>query len=65
MKTSQRLAIQRWLAQGHSLTVAMAVKKFRCYALSQRIREVKRYINVRTDMIRVGTSRVARYRAAR
>lgn len=39
---SQRLEILRHLAQGYSLTPLDALERFNCFALSQRIGELKR-----------------------
>lgn len=39
---SQRLEILRYLAMGYSLTPLEALEKFQCFALSQRIGELKK-----------------------
>lgn len=60
---SQRLAIQRHLAKGLSLTPLQAFTKFNCLTLSQRIGEIKRDgFHVEREMVCVGEKRVARYR---
>lgn len=65
-QNSQRLQIQRYLAQGHSITPLVAVTKFNCLALSQRMGEIRRSgFPVKTEMVKVGDKRVARYRFAR
>lgn len=63
---SQRLAIQRYLAMGLSITPIQALEKFGCLTLSQRIGEIKRDgFKVQSTMIRVGEKRVASYQMAK
>lgn len=60
--TSQKLCIQRHLAQGKSITPLLALRKFGCLSLSQRIGELKREKwPIKSEMVRIGSKRVARY----
>lgn len=59
---SQRIKIQRWLAAGESITPYMAMRKFRCMSLSQRIGELRRQRwPILTTMVKRGRSRFAQY----
>lgn len=58
---SQRLAIQRHMAAGKTITLLIAWKLCRCFTLSQRIGEIKRDFTVRSRMVTVGKKRVAEY----
>lgn len=60
---SQREEILRYLAKGNTLTVLEAIEKFGCYALSQRVGELKRELwPIESEMVDVGNGkRVARY----
>lgn len=62
-KDTQKLMILRYLAQGYSITVAEALSKFGCYALSQRVGELKRDgWPIESHMVEVESGkRVARY----
>ena len=64
---SQRLEIQRHLAAGHSITPLVALRKFGCLSLSQRIGQIKRDgFPVVTKLVKVGPNkRVAEYRIKR
>lgn len=63
MKDPQKLVILRYLAQGNTLTVAEALTKFGCYALSQRVGDIRREgWPVVSEMVEVKSGkRVARY----
>ncbi len=59
---TQRLKIQRILAKGETLTPLKALRLCRTFSLSQRIGELRRQgWDIRTELIQVGKSRVARY----
>lgn len=60
---SQKEEILDYLKQGKRLTVLKAIKKFGCYALSQRIGELKEAGHpIRSKMIEVESGkRVAEY----
>lgn len=59
---SQRLDIQRHLAKGHTITPLQALRRFGCLSLSQRIGELKRARwPIKTELVKVGRSRVAKY----
>ena len=60
---SQASQIKSYLATGMPLTVLEAVNRFGCYALSQRIGELKNAGNeIRTEMIELESGkRVAQY----
>jgi hypothetical protein len=60
---SQRLQVLRYLAQGNTLTVAEALHKFGCYALSQRCGELRKAgWPVESQMIETETGkRIAQY----
>jgi hypothetical protein len=63
---SQRIKIQRWLATGANLTPLMALQKFGCMSLSQRIGELRRQRwPILTTMVKRGRSRFASYRIDR
>jgi hypothetical protein len=51
------------LRRGECLTVAVALSQYGCYALSQRIGELKRtHPEIETEMVRTATGkRIARY----
>ena len=61
---SQSEVILEHLSAGGTLTVAEALSRFGCYALSQRIGELKRDgVPVESEMVRLANGkRVARYR---
>ncbi len=61
---SQTLRIQRWLAQGHTLTRLQALRKFSCINLPGRAWDLKRAgCPISKRMVTVGKgSRVAEYR---
>ena len=60
---SQEAAIVAYLKDGNQITVMDAIRKFDCYALSQRMTDAKRKgIKVRSTMIKVASGkRVACY----
>lgn len=58
---SQRLQIQRYLAAGHTITIFEAATKFGCFALSQRITEIKRHFRVEAQMVKKRNKIVAQY----
>lgn len=60
-QVSQRLAIQRHMAAGKTITPFLAWKLCRCFTLSQRVSEIKRDFTVRSRMVRVGKKLVAEY----
>ena len=64
MNDPQRMQILRYLEQGNTLTVAEALSKFGCYALSQRCGELRRAGHpVESRMISTQSGkRVAEYR---
>lgn len=63
---SQRIKIQRWLAAGENITPLMALQKFGCMSLSQRIGELRRQRwPILTTMVKRGRSRFASYRIDR
>ena len=61
---TQSEMIYEHLSKGGSLTVAEALTQFGCYALSQRIGELKRDgVPVESEMVKLANGkRVARYR---
>jgi Helix-turn-helix domain len=61
---SQSNQILEHLKQGHSITVTQALSMFGCYALSQRIGDLKRQgHNIVSKMIKTAAGkRVASYR---
>ena len=62
MKESQRLAILRHLAKGHTLTTMQAFTKFACTTLSQRCTELRNQgWKIVSRMVKVGNKRVASY----
>jgi hypothetical protein len=60
---SQKDQILNYLRQGKTLTVLKAIKKFQCYALSQRVGELKRDGHpIQSKIIEVDSGkRVAQY----
>lgn len=58
---SQELRLQRHLASGHSITPLQALRKFGVGRLAARIHGLRRKWKIRTAMVRIGASRVARY----
>ena len=64
MNDSQCTQILRYLAQGYTITPLEALEKFQCFALSQRITELKKQRwPIVTEMIRLKSGkRVACYR---
>ena len=59
---SQGKQILKYLQEGHSLTPLDALKKFGCFRLGARIWDLKdKGYNIRTDIIKLGKSRVASY----
>ncbi len=62
MKTQSEL-IYEHLSKGGTLTVAEALSQFGCYALSQRIGDLKRMgVPIDSEMVKVGEGkRVKRY----
>lgn len=61
---SQCLEIQRHLSKGHTLTPLQALRKFGCMRLSGRILELRERWPIKTEMVRIGGKRVARYSIA-
>ena len=62
MSQSQCELVLTHLKAGGSLTVAEALSRFGCYALSQRIGELKRAGHpIRSEMVKLNGKRVARY----
>jgi hypothetical protein len=64
MSDSQCMQILRHLAQGYTITPIEALEKFQCFALSQRITDLKKQRwPITTEMIRLKSGkRVAMYR---
>lgn len=59
---SQKLEIQRALAKGDKLTPLLALNRFGCLSLSQRVGELKREgWPVKSKLIEIGGKRVAQY----
>jgi hypothetical protein len=58
---SQEKQIEQHLLKGGSITALTALKKFGCLRLSGRILELRQRHNVHTEMITVGSKRIARY----
>jgi hypothetical protein len=63
-KNSQSFNILRWLCDGNPLTALQALKKFDCFRLSARIREIKEegYPIVKEMITTKNGKRVAQYR---
>jgi hypothetical protein len=64
MPDSQKTKILEYLKRGKKLTVLKAIKLFGCYALSQRVGELKREGHpIESKIIEVGSGkRVAEYK---
>ncbi len=58
---SQRLEIQRWLAAGNTITIMESANRFGCFALSQRISEIKKHFKVDSVKVKRGRKWVAEY----
>lgn len=62
MKDAQTLRIQRWFAQGKSLTPLSALRKFGCMRLGARVWDLRKAgWPIKSEMVRAGHSHVARY----
>ena len=60
-RVTQEIALQRHLAAGHSITPLQALRKFGIGRLAARIHGLRKRWTIRSKLIRVGRSRVARY----
>lgn len=60
---SQRLQIQRFLATGAAITPRLALRKFGCMSLSQRLGELRRQMKWPIDsmFVKRGRSRFKKY----
>jgi hypothetical protein len=58
---SQTNRILNYLLNGNSITALSALRKFNCLRLSGRILEIRQKYHVKTEMVNVGTKRIAKY----
>ena len=58
---SQRIQIQRFMAQGRSITPLICYKLCGSLNLCQRIREIEKHFTVESRWVHVGKARVKEY----
>lgn len=59
---SQESQILNHMRRYGSITPITALEKFGCFRLAARIEEIRRVHEVSTELVRVGSKRVAKYR---
>jgi len=58
---SQNQLIKKHLQKGKSLTPMEALRKWGCWALSSRIAELRKNMNIKTEMVTKGNKTFAKY----